>query len=52
MADATDKATTGAPKRQVAITSTTRTARLVYIFSDAPGPLPSVYGTILSGGRG
>ena len=37
--------------RQVATTSTTPPARHSFIFSATPGPLPSIYGTILSGGR-
>jgi hypothetical protein len=52
-ADATANATTGATKRRkhTAITSTTPPPNLGYIFSGAPGPLPSVYGNILGGGR-
>jgi hypothetical protein len=52
-ADATPNATTGATKRRkhTAKTSTAPPPKLGYIFLGAPGPLPSVYGTILSGGR-
>jgi hypothetical protein len=54
-ADATPNATTGATTRKrrkhTAKTSTAPPANLGYIFSGAPGPLPSVYGNILSGGR-
>jgi hypothetical protein len=51
--NATTKTIKGVPKgrRRAATTSTTPRASLGYIFSGAPGPLPSVYGTILSGGR-
>jgi hypothetical protein len=37
--------------RKHTITSTTPSAHRGYIFSAAPGPLPGIYGTILSGGR-
>jgi hypothetical protein len=52
-ANATANATTGATKRRkhTATTSTALPPKLGYIFSGAPGPLPGVYGTILSGGR-
>ena len=49
--DATANAITGVLKYQRAVTSTTPPPRLGYIFSSAPGPLPSIYGTILSGSR-
>lgn len=51
--DATPNATTGATKcrKHNTVTSTTPPARRGYIFSAAPGPLPGIYGTILSGGR-
>jgi len=58
--DATLNATTGATKRRkrrkrrkhsAATTSTTPPATLGYIFSGTPGPLPGIYGAILSGGR-
>jgi hypothetical protein len=49
--NATTKTIKGVPKgrRRAATTSTTPRAKLGYIFSGPPGPLPSVYGTILSG---
>jgi len=51
--NAATKATTGAPKcrRRAATTSTRPEARPGYIFSGPPGPLPCIYGTILSSGR-
>jgi hypothetical protein len=51
--NATTKTAKGVPKgrRRAAITSTTPPANLGYIFSAPPGPLPSVYGAILSGRR-
>lgn len=49
--DATANATTAVSKYQRAVTSTTPAPRLGYIFSSAPGPLPCIYGTILSSGR-
>jgi hypothetical protein len=48
--DATANATTGVQKKQFATTSTTSQARQGYIFLGPAGSLPSVYGTILSGG--
>ena len=36
-------------RRRAATTSTTPPANLGYIFAGVPGPLPSVYGTVLSG---
>ena len=53
MSNATTKSIKGVLKsrRRAATTSTTPPANLGYIFSGPPGPLPSVYGTILSGGR-
>jgi hypothetical protein len=38
-------------RRRAATTSTKPPANLGYIFAGPPGPLPSVYGTILSGRR-
>lgn len=38
-------------RKQIAITATTPPFKLGYISPGTPGPLPSVYGTILSGGR-
>ena len=48
--DATPNATTGATKcrKRNATTSTAPSARLGYIFSAPPGPLPSIYGAIFS----
>ena len=45
------KSIKGVPKvrRRAATTSTTPPAKLGYVSSGTPGPLPSVYGTILSG---
>lgn len=50
----TTKSIKGFPRGRppAATTSTKPPARLGYIFLGAPGPLPSIYGTILSGGRG
>jgi hypothetical protein len=50
-ADATPNVTTRVPKHQAATTSTKFQARQLNTFSGPPGPLPSVYGTILTGGR-
>jgi len=52
-ADATANATTGATirRKRAATTSTAPPPGLGYIFSGPPGPLPSVYGSILSSGR-
>jgi hypothetical protein len=48
--NSTTKSIKGVPKsRRRATTSTTPPANVGYIFGGPPGPLPSVYGTILSG---
>jgi len=49
--NATTKTIKGVSKgrRRAATTSTTPPPSLGYIFAGPPGPLPSVYGTILSG---
>ena len=51
--DATPNATTGATKcrKHNATTSTAPPPSQGYIFSATPGPLPGIYGAILSGGR-
>ena len=51
--DATSNSTTSATKyhKLAAITSTTPPVKRGYISPGTPGPLPSIYGTVVSGGR-